>query len=38
MPSFLSNIQHESIFKYNGKAKYSAKNFKGGYTNNNFQV
>ena len=26
------------IFKCNGKAKYSAKNFKGGYTSNNVQV
>lgn len=26
------------IFKYNGQTKYSAKNFKGGYTSNNFQV
>lgn len=27
-----------AIFKFNGKTKYSAKNFKGGYTSNNFQV
>ena len=26
------------IFKYNGKAKYSTKNFKGGDTGNNFSV